>query len=171
MTSACAEPRSRAQLRPRQCRRDGAWGDLRPYGKQAKKKLETVELARYLLRERRAEATFVDGDRIELDLDEVFRDVKDKSADYRYLENTQTNQFFDIDRDYSMVIVWEGALGTKGTETVHEHNWHGEAKQHYKELLAAKIAEGYVEPPARVRSENGRWASSASRSVPAMARA
>jgi predicted DNA-binding WGR domain protein len=124
---------------------------LGPFGKPTKKKLETIELARkyfrYSLLQQRQQATFVDGDRVELDPEEVFRDVKDKSSDYRYVENAKTKQFFDIDRDASNVIVSEGALGTKGTETTHEYNWDGEAKQHYKEMLAAKLGEGYVEPP------------------------
>jgi predicted DNA-binding WGR domain protein len=124
---------------------------LGPFGKPRKKKLETVELARkyfrYSLLQQGQQATFVEGDRVELDPEEVFRDVKDKSSDYRYVEHAKTKQFFEIDRDSSNLIVTEGALGTKGTETTHEHNWDGEAKARYKELLAAKLGEGYVEPP------------------------
>jgi predicted DNA-binding WGR domain protein len=129
-----------------------SWMEInsKAYGKQKKKKLESVEQARkyfrYMLSDHQP-AEFVDGDRVPLDPDEDFKDVKEKSPDYRYLENAKTKQFFDIDRDSSEVHVWEGTIGTKGGETVSEHNWDGEAKQHYKELLAAKQAEGYTEPP------------------------
>jgi hypothetical protein len=46
-----------------------------------------------------------------------------------------------------MLIAVEGAISTKGTQTVHEHNWDGDAKRRYKEPLADKLRAGYVEPP------------------------
>jgi hypothetical protein len=120
-----------------------------PYGKPTKKKLESLELAqkyfRYWLSQQ--DSPKVSGDEVAIDPQEDFKDVKDKSSDYRYLEHATTKQFFDIDRDASNVIVVEGAIGTRGTETIHEHNWDGEAKDFYKEQLAAKIAAGYAEPP------------------------
>jgi hypothetical protein len=122
---------------------------MRPYGKPTKKKLATAELAAKYFRFWLSgeDSPKVSGDEVALDPQEDFKDVKDKSSDYRYLENAKTKQFFDIDRDASIVIVWEGAIGTRGVETVHETNWDGEAKDLYKKQLAAKTAAGYAEPP------------------------
>jgi len=124
---------------------------LSPYGKPTKKKLEDLDLARkyfrYLLSNHIEGATLVDGDPVTLDPDEDFKSVKDKSSAYRYLENATAKRFWDIDRDESVVTIWEGAIGTTGTKTVHEYDWDGEAKDEYKEMLAAKLADGYKEPP------------------------
>jgi len=113
------------------------------------KKFATVELAqkyfRYLLSQMWWDK--VDGDAVELDPDEDFKDVKDKSPDYRYLEHATTKQFWEIERDEMELHFAEGPIGTKGTVSEEVCDWDGEAKQRWKELLAEKLAAGYVEPP------------------------
>lgn len=116
------------------------------------KKLETLEQARKYFRYALARMTwprksFEGGEAPALDPDEDFKDVKDKSSDYRYVENTKTKQFWDIDRDYTELHMTSGAIGTKGTASVEVCNWDGEAKQRYKALLAEKQEAGYAEPP------------------------
>lgn len=113
-------------------------------------KLATVELARKYFRYALSQMTyprtsFTGGDPPMLDPDEDFKDVKDKSPDYRYLEHG--TQFWDIDRDYTELHLTSGAIGTKGTATVEVCDWDGDAKQRYKQLLAEKQAAGYAEPP------------------------
>ncbi len=127
----------------------GADGALTPSGKPSKHKLATVELARKYLRYRVATHpwTQVAGDRVELIDGEDFKDVKDKSPDYRYLEHAATGRFWDIDRDVSVVTIWEGAIGTNGDVTEHEHRWDGEARDFYKQQLSEREAAGFVEPP------------------------
>jgi predicted DNA-binding WGR domain protein len=121
-------------------------------GKPTRKKLPTLELARKYFRYCLARQTWtkVSGDDVELIPGEDFKDVKDKTPDYRYFENPTTKQFWDIDRDMSELHVTEGAIGTAGTETVEEFPWDGEAKSAYKQRIADKIAAGYAEPKGAV---------------------
>lgn len=84
-----------------------------------------------------------------IDPTEDFKTVKDRSADYRYLERAETGLFWDIDRDYSTLICWSGPVGERGEEQRLEHSWDGDAKRTYKELLQQKLDEGYVERAAQ----------------------
>lgn len=116
------------------------------------KKLETLEQARKYFRWALSQMTwertsFTGGEPPMLAPDEDFKDVKDKSPDYRYLEHAKTKTFWDIDRDYTELHITTGSIGTRGTETVEVCNWDGEAKQRYKALLAEQQEAGYAEPP------------------------
>lgn len=86
----------------------------------------------------------VDGDEVELDPNEDYKKVKFKTSNYRYYENAETKKFWDIDRDYSELTMWEGEIDTRGERSLIVCDWDGDAKERYAELVSAKEGEGYV---------------------------
>lgn len=85
----------------------------------------------------------VSGNDVVLDPEEDFKDVKDKTADYRYYEHAQKGLFWDIDRYEETIVIWHGPIGKRGEQEIEEFEWANPAKQAYKELCAEHEAEGY----------------------------
>lgn len=90
------------------------------------------------------ELKLVSGDEVALDPKEDFKDVKPKSADYRYLENAATGEFWDIDRDSQTLTMWRGAIGQRGASSEEFYDWDGPAKERYQALLELRLKEGFA---------------------------
>jgi hypothetical protein len=58
----------------------------------------------------------VEGQAVQQDANESFRDVKEKSPAYQYFEHPQSGQFYDVDLDDSILLLTSGPIGTAGNE-------------------------------------------------------
>jgi len=113
--------------------------------KRTKKKFDSPELAakyfRYWIESEGMDK--VGGDDVVLDPEEDFKEVKDKSADYRYYEHAEKGLFWDIDRYDETIDIWHGPIGKRGEQEIEEFEWANPAKKAYKEWCAKREAEGY----------------------------
>jgi tetratricopeptide (TPR) repeat protein len=92
--------------------------------------------------------TKTNQEEVALDPDEDFKDVKDKSTNYRYYEHAEKGLFWDIDRYDEILDIWHGPIGKRGEQVIEEFEWASPAKEAYKEYCAEREDEGYNEASA-----------------------
>lgn len=125
-----------------------ATGEPRQAGNTTRTAFASAALAEKFLRLQVAGAQqsqwkLVEGVAPTLDPNENFRDVKEKTKAYRYLEHSD-GRFVDLDLDVTVLLVTRGKRGEPGESANEEFNWDGETSAAFSERTMELISQGFT---------------------------